>query len=269
MVYNADQTADRAAADTLNDPGYCLQQCRIWAGINSLYPDASTAWYNTNDRHPGNRNPPRGSMVYWTGGSHGYGHIACSMGGGKVRSTDAGGAGRVATVDLGWVESHWGLPYAGWAWDVNEVTIPHGEQPPEEEDMPKYVRAKATTDRQFAANSGWHNIEWDSIQSGDDVMDPGQSYIKIKDKLFTATVSLTVSTSAEVVKTRFIERKKQGDGYVDAEEYPTLESPTSGGNTYAIDSRTQKCNDERLVAQVNLSEAGGTLLGAELNLLYF
>jgi hypothetical protein len=32
----------------------------------------------------------------------------------------------VATVDLGWVERAWGLRYAGWAWDINEVTIPHG-----------------------------------------------------------------------------------------------------------------------------------------------
>jgi hypothetical protein len=125
MAYNAEQTADRAEADNTNVPGYCLQWSREKAGIASKYDDASTAWRNTNDRHPGDRNPPRGSMVYWTGGSHGYGHIAPSVGGGKVRSTDAGGSGRVATVSIDWPTQHWGLPYAGWAWDVNEVTIPH------------------------------------------------------------------------------------------------------------------------------------------------
>ena len=134
MVYNAEQTAKNAEQDASNDPGYCLQQCRIWAGINSMYADAATAWRNTNDRYPGNRQPPRGAAVYWTGGSKGYGHIAISLGNGKVRSTDAGGSGRVATVDLGWVESHWGLPYAGWAWDINEVTIPHDDKKVEDMD---------------------------------------------------------------------------------------------------------------------------------------
>ncbi len=125
MVNNAETTAKNAESDSTNDPGYCLQWCRQKAGINSKYGDAATAWRNTNDRYPGSKNAPRGSMVYWTGGSHGYGHIAVSVGNGKVRSTDAGGKGKVATVSIDWVQNNWGLPYAGWAWDVNEVTIPH------------------------------------------------------------------------------------------------------------------------------------------------
>src|SRR5262245_14616377 len=120
MANTARQTAHNAAADNTNSPGFCLQWCREKAGISARYPDAATAWRNTNDRHPGDRHPPRGSLVYWTGGSHGFGHIAVSLGDGRIRSTDAGGAGRVATVRLGWVEAHWGLTYAGWAWDVNE-----------------------------------------------------------------------------------------------------------------------------------------------------
>jgi hypothetical protein len=134
MPNSAEQTAKNAEADSTNDPGYCLQQCRMWAGIGSMYPDASTAWRNTNDRHPGDMNAPRGSAVYWTGGSHGYGHIAISVGGGKVRSTDAGGSGHVATVSIGWVHDHWGLPYAGWAWDINEQTIGHGDEEDEVKD---------------------------------------------------------------------------------------------------------------------------------------
>lgn len=125
MANTAEQTARNAVNDRSNTPGMCLQQSRQWAGISARYSDASTAWRNTNNRHPGDRNPPRGAAVYWTGGSHGYGHIAISLGGGKVRSTDAGGRGRVATVSLGWVERNWGLRYAGWAWDINEQTIKH------------------------------------------------------------------------------------------------------------------------------------------------
>jgi hypothetical protein len=134
MVVDAERFARNAEQDTRNDPGYCLQQTRIWADIASKYPDASTAWRNANQRHVGDRHPPRGVAVYWTGGSHGYGHIACSLGGGKIRTTDGNGSGNVATRELGWVESTWGLPYAGWANNINEVTIPAAEK--EDDDMP-------------------------------------------------------------------------------------------------------------------------------------
>jgi len=134
MVYAAETGAKNAEKDSTNDPGYCQQQTRQWSGIAAMYPDAATAWRNTNDRHPGNRNPPRGAHVFWTGGSSGYGHVAMSLGNQKIRSTDAGGRGRVATVDLGWVEANWGLQYAGWAWDNNETTIPHTDEG--DDDMP-------------------------------------------------------------------------------------------------------------------------------------
>lgn len=124
MVYTAARTARNAENDRTNIPGYCLIQVRTWAGIPARYGTASIAWLNTNDRHPKNRNPPRGAAVYWTGGSHGYGHIALSLGGGKIRSTDIP-SGKVSTVDLGWIERNWHHTYAGWAWDINEVTIPH------------------------------------------------------------------------------------------------------------------------------------------------
>jgi len=126
MAFRAGVAARNAENDRYNAPGMCLQQTRTWAGIPARYPDASRAWYNTNDRHPGDStNVPRGAFVYWTGGSRGFGHIAMSLGGGKVRSTDAGGRGKIATVDIGWVSRVWGLRYAGWSWDCNEVTVPH------------------------------------------------------------------------------------------------------------------------------------------------
>jgi len=73
---------------------------------------------------PGDRRPPVGAAVYWTGGSSGYGHIAISVGDGKVRSTDAGGEGRVKTVGVDWATKAWGLRYAGWANSINGYTIP-------------------------------------------------------------------------------------------------------------------------------------------------
>ena len=126
MVYLARTVARNAERDPYNAPGMCLQVCRIWAGINARYLTATKAWYAIprSQRNYG-RYPPRGAAVYWTGGSHGYGHIAISLGGGKVRSTDAGGRGRVATVSIPWIRSHWGLPYAGWSWYINGTKIPH------------------------------------------------------------------------------------------------------------------------------------------------
>jgi hypothetical protein len=129
MANNAAKTARAAQADSFNAPGMCLQQSRQWAGIPARYPDAATAWRNANDKHR-DKNPPRGAAVYWTGGSRGFGHIAISMGKKRVRSTDANGWGRVATRPIGWFSRHWpSLKYAGWSWDINEVTIPHRKPP--------------------------------------------------------------------------------------------------------------------------------------------
>lgn len=129
MANNATKTARAAEHDSFNAPGMCLQQSRTWAAIPARYPDAATAWRNANDKHR-DKNPPRGAAVYWVGGSRGFGHIAISLGKHKVRSTDAGGSGRVATRTIGWFGRHWpSLKYAGWAWDINEVTIPHRKPP--------------------------------------------------------------------------------------------------------------------------------------------
>lgn len=146
-VRNAEQTAQSAEQQTTNDPGMCLQWSRQRANIAALFPDAATAWRNAFNRRAGDRNPPRGAMVYWLGGSKGYGHIAVALGNGKVRSTDAGGAGKVATRDLGWFEANWGLPYAGWADNVNDVAIPGvGGGGKDDDDMPYRDWPKADKD---------------------------------------------------------------------------------------------------------------------------
>lgn len=126
MVYSAERCARNAEADLYNSVGYCLQQTRLWCGIPARYPDAATAWRYANYRKIGDRTIPRGAAVYWTGGSRGYGHIALSLGNGLIRSTDAGGSGRVATRTLSWFDSNWSsLNWAGWAWNINEIHIPN------------------------------------------------------------------------------------------------------------------------------------------------
>jgi len=121
---NAARTVAAAIQATVNAPGLCLQWSREQAGIPSKYSDASTAWKHATGRRAGNANPPRGAAVYWTGGSRGYGHIAISLGNGKVRSTDAGGSGRVATISISQISREWHLKYAGWADSINGYRIP-------------------------------------------------------------------------------------------------------------------------------------------------
>lgn len=271
MAYNAETTARNAEADKSNDPGYCLQQCRIWAGIPAMYPDATTAWKNTNDRYPGNKNPPRGSAVYWTGGSHGYGHIAISLGNGKVRSTDAGGSGKVATVDLGWVQSHWGLPYAGWAWDINEVTIPHdtngggGGSSGGDEDVPDLYISKGTKPQNIPAG------KWQRVAFVDDSSQKmAGSKADIGGHKYTSTFYATVTPKTQkTIRTRTMNVEKQGDSWVGVNAGRQVEHAWTSGATYVQDTRGSKIGSgNRLTVEIYL-EDGGTLEDARWEILQF
>jgi hypothetical protein len=121
---NAAETVAAAEASSYNVPGHCLGWTREQADIPSRYTDAATAWEHAHGRHPRDANPPKGAAVYWTGGSNGYGHVAVSLGHGLVRSSDAGGAGVVATVPLRQLTREWHLTYVGWADSINGYTIP-------------------------------------------------------------------------------------------------------------------------------------------------
>ncbi len=121
---NAAETIAAATSSTSNVPGHCLNWSREQADIPSRYTDAATAWEHARGRHAADPTPPKGAAVYWVGGSNGYGHIAISLGNGLVRSSDAGGAGVVATVPLRQLTQEWHLTYAGWADSINGYTIP-------------------------------------------------------------------------------------------------------------------------------------------------
>lgn len=122
--HTAAQTATAARHSSGNEPGYCLRWAHLQAGIPPKYLSATQAWQHASDKHRRDRTPPAGAAVYWTGGSEGFGHIAISVGHGKVRSTDAGGDGHVATVGVAWPHRNWGLRYAGWSDSINGYTIP-------------------------------------------------------------------------------------------------------------------------------------------------
>lgn len=145
MVYNREAAALRAEASRENTPGTCQLWTRTMFGAPSAGDqdrdgdaDAVDGWKSepASARHS-DRNPPRGTPVAWSGGRNGFGHRAISLGGGKIRSTDAGGSGVVATVDLGWVERNWGLNYLGWSETITGILIP---KPPAPEPTSREVK---------------------------------------------------------------------------------------------------------------------------------
>ena len=123
MVNTAEETASAAEAISTNVFGTCLKWCRERAGIPALYGTAAIAAAHATNMHH-DLNVPRGGFAFWTGGSTGAGHIAIGLGQGIVRSTDAGGPGRVATKPVEWFATNWHLTYVGWADNVNGVTVP-------------------------------------------------------------------------------------------------------------------------------------------------
>ncbi len=68
-------------------------------------------------RHPVDRNPPAGALLYWDTGRR-AGHVAIALGGGLVASNDIETPGRISVVPASRIEERWGARYLGW-------TAPH------------------------------------------------------------------------------------------------------------------------------------------------
>lgn len=133
VAQTADQAVSTANRYTTCDPGMCLKYTRTWLDIASLYGSAAEAWAGAAVRHAGDRNPPKGAPVFYSGGQHG--HIALSVGEGKVRTTDRPSSGVVSTVALDDCERAWGYPYLGWTADLNGVDIPYLATTSEDDDV--------------------------------------------------------------------------------------------------------------------------------------
>lgn len=133
----AKYTGNQAIARALTESGHpsqdwqgrCLVFVRTMCGVDAKYGDAATAWVNARKRHT-NGTPTAGAAVFWTGGSHGYGHVALSAGGGKVWTTDIAGAGRVSLEDIATIHNRWGLRYVGWSEDLNSTSLKLVSPPP-------------------------------------------------------------------------------------------------------------------------------------------
>lgn len=154
--YNRAQAVERAKASKTNAPGYCQLWTRELFGAPSAgdvdhdgASDAEDGWKSepAKYKHPGDRNPPAGVPVSYGGGSADNGHRAISLGGGMIRSTDAGGWGKVATVPLDWPERAWGLTYLGWSETCDGWPIP---EPPAPKPEPLTREQKANAIRRHA-----------------------------------------------------------------------------------------------------------------------
>jgi hypothetical protein len=64
-------------------------------------------------RHPGDRHPPPGALLYWDTG-HRAGHIAVYLGNGEIASNDILRPGYIDIVKADQIEARWGATYAGW-----------------------------------------------------------------------------------------------------------------------------------------------------------
>ncbi len=97
--------------------GCCASHGGTWIGIHDAATAANIVAAN-GLMHPVTdaASIPRGAVVWWTGGSQGYGHVAISAGGGQIVSSDAPSFdGSVGVVPLSWFEAHWpGVHLGGW-----------------------------------------------------------------------------------------------------------------------------------------------------------
>lgn len=139
MVLDREQAAQSAEKSTTNVVG----TCQLWTRNRYLAPsagdrdgdgdaDAVDGWKSEPAwaRHEGDRNPPRGTPVAFSGGSRGFGHRAESLGGGKIRSTDMSDdglryqPGNVGTSTLANIEKAMGVKYLGWSETITGQKIP-------------------------------------------------------------------------------------------------------------------------------------------------
>lgn len=114
------------ASHLTTTPDGCQMECRTAYGVPSNgTPSAAADWKASKYKHA-TTDPmaiPRGALVRWTGGSHGYGHVAIAVGNGMCWSTDLPVRGRRGLVAIDSVHKAWGLSLVGWTEDIDGVRV--------------------------------------------------------------------------------------------------------------------------------------------------
>jgi hypothetical protein len=112
------QAIQNAIKTTRNAVGMCDKWVAQYYGFSSSgYATAITHWnsISSDKKHPGDTNAPAGALVFWSGGSTGAGHVAISLGGGKIISTDYPRSGITSTTTIDAISNGWGEHYMGWS----------------------------------------------------------------------------------------------------------------------------------------------------------
>lgn len=108
--------------------GQCLAMVSRWLGGPFGAPHmgyAREAWDHSRLKHPGDDRPPAGVPVYWDHGTaNKWGHVALSLGGGRIRTTGWGAATDVGETSIDALSRAWRRQYLGWAGDFAQKTIP-------------------------------------------------------------------------------------------------------------------------------------------------
>lgn len=107
-------------------PGMCKAQTRAAYGVPSDGSGSATAaWYRTDHRVQITPTAaPRGALLWWTGGSEGYGHVAIADGQGNVWSVDVKRPGYWDLVPYAAIRA-WAprLLFAGVSLDIDGVQV--------------------------------------------------------------------------------------------------------------------------------------------------
>jgi hypothetical protein len=100
----------------------CLWTVQEWFGSPHLHPDA---WTHAKHVTLISGDPPRGVPVWYGPGTGSrFGHVALSLGGGRIRSTDCPRDGMVDDTDLLYPLRRWGHDYVGWSTSIGGQQIP-------------------------------------------------------------------------------------------------------------------------------------------------
>jgi len=118
----------RATSGAQYAEGNCLGSVRDAYGSPATGGSAATAFAATKSRGGVYDTPPLGALLWWTGGTHGYGHVGISNGEGYVWNTDFGpngyvGDGRIRLIPIAAVNKYSNpnapLKYVGWSADLD------------------------------------------------------------------------------------------------------------------------------------------------------
>lgn len=141
MIRNRAEAVEASLRSDRNVPNTCQLVTRGWFNSASVGDvdgdkdaDAVDGWKSEPEsaKHRGDRNPPSGTPVSFSGGSSGFGHRAMSHGG-IIRSTDMHEGrytkGVTGFATIAQIESSMGVKYEGWSDTIGGDPIPPAPAP--------------------------------------------------------------------------------------------------------------------------------------------